>query len=87
MSMTLLSKRNGPMQLPPATKGGKPRVWPGNTTITVDDKEGQELLKYHHVVQLKDGEQVRGPKGADPVPSGTGLAGKAAPVEKDDKKK
>ncbi len=81
MAMLLLNKRNGPFHLPPAKKDGQPRVWAGNTTLTVEDEEGKRLLKYKDVVWLKDGKQVKGPEGSKPVPSGSGVAGKAQPAD------
>ena len=84
-TMTLLNKRTGPFHLKPAKKGGPNRVFPGGTTLEVDEAEGKELLKYRDIVQLVEGKQVKGPAGATPVPAGTGVSGKAAPVDKDKK--
>jgi hypothetical protein len=77
MAMLLLNKRKGPFHLKPLAKGGKNRVFAGGTTLRVSDEEGAALLKYKDIVQLKDGVQVGGPAGKTPVPSGTGVAGKA----------
>ncbi|MDD5301512.1 MAG: hypothetical protein PHS14_00270 [Elusimicrobia bacterium] len=87
MTMLLLNKRTGPFHLAPAVKGGKPRVFAGGTTLSVSDEEGAKLLKYRDIVQIKEGVQVKGPAGATPVPAGTGVSGKAAPVEPTDPKK
>lgn len=86
MSMLLLNKRKGPFHLKPAVEGGKPRVFAAGTTLKVSDEEGAALLLYKDIVQVKEGQQVPGPKGADPVPAGTGVSGKADPAQKVDPK-
>jgi hypothetical protein len=86
MSMLLLNKRRGPFHLPPVKGSKEKRVFPGGTTLTVSDEEGSALLLYKDIVQVKDGKQVAGPKGADPVPAGTGVSGKADPAQKVDPK-
>ena len=86
MSMLLLNKRKGPFHLKPLADGGKPRVFQAGATMKVSDEEGAALLLYKDIVQLKEGQQVAGPKGADPVPAGTGVSGKADPAQKVDPK-
>ena len=77
MSMLLLNKRKGPIDLKPRKKGEDVYRWAGGTTVTVEDAEGKALLNYKDVVRIVDGKQVAGPAGLVPVPAGTGLAGKA----------
>jgi hypothetical protein len=79
--MLLLNRRKGPFDLKPLKNGDQCRRFSGGTTITVSDEEGKALLLYKDIVQIVDGKQVGGPVGSKPVPSGTGVSGKAVPSE------